>query len=113
METCAGKIGHKRIIAVYGEHPLTGIDYILESMKTIYDVKTPTKHGYGNIRRINVNAAPMSIDEVAGPSPPGSWYQRGRPLELPKTARARRLSSPWFAWVPTGERASEPSLPPW
>lgn len=63
-ETLTGKIGHKRIIAVYGEHPLTGIDYILESMKTIYDVKVPTKHGYGNIRRINVNAAPMSIEEL-------------------------------------------------
>lgn len=63
-ENLTGKIGHKRIIAVYGEHPLTGIDYILESMKTIYDVKTPTKHGYGNIRRINVNAAPMSIEEL-------------------------------------------------
>ena len=63
-ETLTGKIGHKRIIAVYGEHPLTGIDYILESMKTIYDVKMPTKHGYSNIRRINVNAAPMSIEEL-------------------------------------------------
>ena len=63
-ESLAGKIGHKRIIAVYGEHPMTGIDYILESMKTIYDVKVPTKHGYGNIRRINVNAAPMSIEEL-------------------------------------------------
>ncbi|MFH0985610.1 MAG: [FeFe] hydrogenase H-cluster radical SAM maturase HydG [Candidatus Omnitrophota bacterium] len=63
-EALTGKIGHKRIIAVYGEHPLTGIDYILESMKTIYDVKTPTQHGYGNIRRINVNAAPMSVEEL-------------------------------------------------
>ncbi|HOW88068.1 MAG TPA: [FeFe] hydrogenase H-cluster radical SAM maturase HydG [Candidatus Omnitrophota bacterium] len=63
-ESLAGKIGHKRIIAVYGEHPLTGIDYILESMRTIYDVKVLTKHGYGNIRRINVNAAPMSIEEL-------------------------------------------------
>jgi len=63
-ESLTGKIGHKRIIAVYGEHPLTGIDYILESMKTIYGVKVPTQHGYGNIRRINVNAAPMSIEEL-------------------------------------------------
>lgn len=63
-ETLTGKIGHKRIIAVYGEHPLTGIDYILESMKTIYGVRMPTKHGYGNIRRINVNAAPMSVEEL-------------------------------------------------
>ncbi|OGX14142.1 MAG: [FeFe] hydrogenase H-cluster radical SAM maturase HydG [Omnitrophica bacterium RIFOXYB12_FULL_50_7] len=63
-EILTGKIGHKRIIAVYGEHPVTGIDYILQSMKTIYEVKMPTKHGYGNIRRINVNAAPMSIEEL-------------------------------------------------
>ena len=63
-EILTGKIGHKRIIAVYGEHPRTGIDYILESMKTIYDVKTPTKHGFGNIRRINVNAAPMPVEEL-------------------------------------------------
>ncbi|HOW59764.1 MAG TPA: [FeFe] hydrogenase H-cluster radical SAM maturase HydG [Candidatus Omnitrophota bacterium] len=63
-ETLTGKIGHKRIIAVYGEHPMTGIDYILESMKTIYDVRVPTRHGYGNIRRINVNAAPMSVEEL-------------------------------------------------
>lgn len=63
-EHLTGKVGHKRIIAVYGEHPVTGIDYILESMKTIYDVKTPTRHGYGNIRRINVNAAPMSVEEL-------------------------------------------------
>ncbi len=62
-EILAGKIGHKRVIAVYGEHPLTGIDYILESMKTIYGVKTPTRRGYGNIRRVNVNAAPMPIEE--------------------------------------------------
>ena len=63
-ESLAGRIGHKRIIAVYGEHPVTGIDYILESMKTIYGVRVPTRHGYGNIRRINVNAAPMSIEEL-------------------------------------------------
>lgn len=63
-EILTGKIGHKRIIAVYGEHPLTGVDYITESMRTIYDVKMPTKRGYGNIRRINVNAAPMSTEEL-------------------------------------------------
>ncbi len=63
-ENLAGKIGHKRIIAVYGEHPLTGIDYILESMRTIYEVRVPTQNGYGNIRRINVNAAPMSVEEL-------------------------------------------------
>src|SRR3989338_1070117 len=64
IEVLAGKIGHKRLIAVYGEHPETGIDYIVESLKTIYDVKVNTKYGIGNIRRVNVNAAPLSIEEL-------------------------------------------------
>ena len=63
-ESLAGKIGHKRIVAVYGEHPLTGIDYIAGSMRTIYDVKVPLEKGFGNIRRINVNAAPMATEEL-------------------------------------------------
>ncbi|MGI6241618.1 MAG: [FeFe] hydrogenase H-cluster radical SAM maturase HydG [Candidatus Omnitrophota bacterium] len=63
-ESLAGAIGHKRIIAVYGEHPLTGVDYIAESMRTIYDVKVPLEKGHGNIRRINVNAAPMPVEEL-------------------------------------------------
>ena len=32
----AGQVGHKRIVAVYGEHPSTGADYIAESMRSIY-----------------------------------------------------------------------------
>jgi 2-iminoacetate synthase len=60
-EVLAGALGHKRLIAVYGEHPATGADYIAESMRTIYDVKVPVRRGAGQIRRVNVNAAPMSI----------------------------------------------------
>ncbi|MFH1710241.1 MAG: radical SAM protein, partial [bacterium] len=30
IEVLAGKIGHKRLVAVFGEHPLTGIDYIAD-----------------------------------------------------------------------------------
>ncbi len=63
-EVLAGKIGHKRIIAVFGEHPISSIDYIVESMETIYGVKVKTKNGWGSIRRINVNAAPMSIEDL-------------------------------------------------
>ena len=45
--------GHKRMIAVYGEHPKNGADYIAESISTIYSVKrtTPTGNGFNNIRR--------------------------------------------------------------
>lgn len=63
-EVLAGQIGHKRIIAVYGEHPESGIEYIAETMKTIYSVRMRTKQGHGCIRRVNVNAAPMPIDEL-------------------------------------------------
>jgi len=60
----AGKIGHKRLIAVYGEHPETGVDYIVSTIEAIYGVKEKTRRGYGNIRRVNVNAAPMSIEDL-------------------------------------------------
>ncbi len=64
IEMLAGRIGHKRLILVVGEHPLTDVDYIVDSIRTIYDVKVPTKHGIGNIRRVNVNAPPMSIEDL-------------------------------------------------
>jgi 2-iminoacetate synthase len=63
-EVLAGTIGHKRIIAVYGEHPASGVDYIAETMRTIYGVIMKTRRGTGRIRRINVNAAPMSVEEL-------------------------------------------------
>lgn len=63
-EVLAGEIGHKRLIVVYGEHPKTGVEYIRDTIETIYSVKVKTRNGYGQIRRVNVNAAPMSIEEL-------------------------------------------------
>ena len=60
----AGELGHKRIVAVYGEHPSTDAEYIAESMRRIYGVKVPVRNGRGEIRRVNVNAAPMSIADL-------------------------------------------------
>ncbi|MCK9348668.1 MAG: [FeFe] hydrogenase H-cluster radical SAM maturase HydG [Sphaerochaeta sp.] len=60
----AGVIGHKRLIIVFGEHPETDADYIAETMKTIYEVKVPVRNGMGEIRRVNVNAAPLPIQEL-------------------------------------------------
>jgi len=60
----AGKIGHKRLIVVYGEHPLSDARYIADTIEAIYSVKVPTRNGFGQIRRVNVNAAPMSIDDL-------------------------------------------------
>ncbi len=63
-EVLAGEIGHKRLIVVYGEHPATGPEYIRDTIETIYSVKVKTRNGYGQIRRVNVNASPMSIDDL-------------------------------------------------
>lgn len=50
--------GQKRLILVYGEHTKYTPEYIAETVKTVYDVKI----GNGEIRRVNINAAPMSIE---------------------------------------------------
>jgi 2-iminoacetate synthase len=50
--------GHKRIIVVFGEHPNYGADVIGRTVEAIYRVHS--KHG--EIRRVNVNAAPLDVD---------------------------------------------------
>jgi len=60
----AGEIGHKRLIAVYGEHPLSDARYIADTIRAMYDVTVKTKNGFGQIRRVNINAAPMSIADL-------------------------------------------------
>lgn len=60
----ASKIGHKRLVIVFGEHPETGADYIAECMKRIYSIKDRVRNGVGEIRRVNVNAAPMSVADL-------------------------------------------------
>ncbi len=78
VEVLAGQIGHKRLIVVYGEHPKSGVEYIAETLRNIYDVKvnvaqppsagiTPGGGGatrWAQIRRCNVNAAPMPVEEL-------------------------------------------------
>lgn len=50
--------GQKRLILVYGEHPKYDAGFIADSVRTVYGVKK----GNGEIRRVNINAAPMDID---------------------------------------------------
>ena len=47
--------GHKRLIVVFGEHPRYDADFIATCIRDIYDVRS----GHGEIRRVNVNAAPF------------------------------------------------------
>lgn len=53
--------GHKRMIVVYGEHPQSDADYIAATIRAIYDVRVPVNSHYSSIRRVNVNAAPLSV----------------------------------------------------
>lgn len=50
--------GQKRLILVYGEHLKYNADFIADSVRTVYKVKK----GNGEIRRVNINAAPMDIE---------------------------------------------------
>lgn len=58
------RLGHKRVMAVYGEHPATGAEFIAESLASIYSAKVQMRRGECNVRRINVNAAPLSIGDL-------------------------------------------------
>ena len=52
------KVGHKRLILVFGEHPIYDAKYIADCVKNVYSVKT----GNGEIRRVNINAAPFDVE---------------------------------------------------
>ncbi len=51
-------MGHKRLALETGEHPNTPIEYVIESIKTIYGIK----HRNGAIRRVNVNIAATTVE---------------------------------------------------
>jgi 2-iminoacetate synthase len=50
--------GHKRLILVFGEHPKYNADFIADCVRQVYSIKT----GHGEIRRVNINAAPLDHD---------------------------------------------------
>ena len=47
--------GQKRLILVFGEHPLYSAEFIAEAVQTVYSVR----QAHDEIRRVNINAAPM------------------------------------------------------
>ena len=53
-------MGHKRLALEAGEDPKNNpLEYILESIKTIYSIK----HKNGDIRRVNVNIAATTVED--------------------------------------------------
>lgn len=54
------KQGHKRLLVVAGEsYPQQGFQYVIDSVASVYEAKV----GNGEIRRVNVNIAPLDLDE--------------------------------------------------
>ncbi|MCE5340722.1 MAG: [FeFe] hydrogenase H-cluster radical SAM maturase HydG [Planctomycetaceae bacterium] len=51
-------VGHKRLILVFGEHQDYDADFMAECVRKVYS----TKVGKGEIRRVNINAAPLDIE---------------------------------------------------
>lgn len=50
--------GQKRLILVFGEHRTYSADFIADTVREVYKVKT----NHGEIRRVNINAAPFDIE---------------------------------------------------
>jgi len=50
--------GQKRLILVFGEHRQYSPEFIAETVRTVYSVKKDN----GEIRRVNINAAPLDIE---------------------------------------------------
>ncbi len=74
--------GHKRLIAVYGEHPDSAVDYICQTVEKIYE----TRQGFGEIRRCNINAAPLFNKEYEAVRDVGiGTYQIFQETYHPKT----------------------------
>ncbi|MHB1485467.1 MAG: [FeFe] hydrogenase H-cluster radical SAM maturase HydG [Saccharofermentanales bacterium] len=60
--TALQDMGHKRLAIESGEDPVNNpIEYILESIKTIYSIK----HKNGAIRRVNVNIAATTVENYS------------------------------------------------
>ncbi|MBV1771975.1 MAG: [FeFe] hydrogenase H-cluster radical SAM maturase HydG [Pseudodesulfovibrio sp.] len=52
-------LGHKRLLLVYGEHPRLGPDWIAQTVRDVYAV---TSAKSGEIRRVNINCAPLHVE---------------------------------------------------
>ena len=64
--------GHKRLILVFGEHPKYDAPFIADTVRAVYG----TTRGKGEIRRVNINAAPLDIAGIP-------HRQGGRHRDLP------------------------------
>jgi 2-iminoacetate synthase len=99
--------GQKRLILVYGEHPEYNAEFIADTVRTVYAVKK----GHGEIRRVNINAAPLDIEGFKTVKAAGiGTYQIFQETYHPPTYRYYHPSGPkhHFNWRLTSlDRAME------
>lgn len=86
------KEGHKRLLLVAGEHPTqTNIDYLEKAIETVYSVKKEK----GEIRRVNINTAPLSLEEFKRLKSCGiGTYQLFQETYHPETYKKMHPSGP-------------------
>ena len=79
META----GHKRSILVFGEHPRYDAEFIAEQARIVYSVR----QGHGEIRRVNINAAPMDIEgyRIVKSAGIGTYQIFRKPITMKRT----------------------------
>ncbi|MFV0421196.1 [FeFe] hydrogenase H-cluster radical SAM maturase HydG [Oleidesulfovibrio sp.] len=53
------RLGHKRLLLVYGEHPRLDADWMAKTIQVVYDTVSEKS---GEIRRVNINCAPQSVE---------------------------------------------------
>ena len=102
--------GQKRLILVYGEHPTYSPEFIAHTVKLVYGVKK----GNGEIRRVNINAAPFDIEGFRKVKESGiGTYQIFQETYHPETYAKYHLGGKKrdFNWRLTGlDRAQEAGL---
>ena len=81
--------GQKRLILVFGEHPRYSAEFIAESVRTVYAVQD----GHGEIRRVNINAAPMDHAGFRTIQRRGDRHVPDLPGNLPPRHVRRRASA--------------------
>ena len=102
--------GQKRLILVYGEHPTYSPEFIAHTVKLVYGVKK----GNGEIRRVNINAAPFNIEGFRKVKESGiGTYQIFQETYHPETYAKYHLGGKKrdYNWRLTGlDRAQEAGL---
>jgi 2-iminoacetate synthase len=101
--------GYKRLLLVFGDHPGTHVEHMIEAVEAVY----ATHSGAGEIRRVNINAAPLSAEDFQRLQPAGigtfqvfqetyhvPTYQQAHPFG-PKADYDWRLTV-WDRCLPSG-----------